>query len=243
MLKPKHSPLYTNKASSRLASTFTLLSWNMNKRTLEIDVEHHCKALFVKESVDIIALQEVKSALDTQDLYDFPSIMASNIQTKEHLYGTMTASKHCFKAYTQYLTVTRESFLTTRKSALVTSHLLTDKSWLTVVNIHAINFVSHYYYKKELLRLIEVLQKIKGPMIFCGDFNTWSQKRYITMMDILKDLGLKAVVFKKNEEIKRFNKLPLDHIFYRGLKVVEQKVLDIPKISDHNPLIATFSMI
>ncbi len=243
MLQPKHSPVHYNRTSKRLSGTFTLLSWNMNKRTLDKHASHYSKKLFDEESVDIIALQEAKAALDVHMLYTFPSVMSPNIQTSKSLFGVQTASNHSFKAYQQHLTDTRESFFATRKSALVTLHYFEDGTHATVVNIHAINFVMHGQYHKELLRIAEHIKDMEGPMIFCGDFNSWNKKRYETMMKFVKDLGLEQVLFDSSKHIKSFNSQPLDHIFYRGLSIVSQKVLDIPTVSDHNPLIVKFKRI
>lgn len=212
----------------------------MNKRTLDKYAAHYSKKLFDEESVDVIALQEAKAELDVHMLYTFPSVMSPNIQTGKNLYGVQTASNHSFKAYQQHLTNTRESFFATRKSALVTLHYFDDGSHVTVVNIHAINFVLHGYYRKELLRLVERIRDIEGPMILCGDFNSWNKKRYITMMEFVKELGLEEVAFDTGKHIKSFNRQPLDYVFYRGLSIVSQKVLDIPTVSDHNPLIVMF---
>lgn len=240
MLQPKHSPVHYNRSAKWLSGTFTLLSWNMNKRTLDKHASHYSKRLFDEESVDIIALQEAKAALDVHMLYTFPSVMSPNIQTAKSLFGVQTASNHSFKAYQQHLTDTRESFFATRKSALVTLHYFEDGTHATVVNIHAINFVLHGQYHKELLRIAEHIKDMEGPMIFCGDFNSWNKKRYETMMKFVMDLGLEQVVFESSKHIKSFNRQPLDHIFYRGLTIVSQKVLDIPTVSDHNPLIVKF---
>jgi endonuclease/exonuclease/phosphatase (EEP) superfamily protein YafD len=240
MLQPKHSPLHYNRTSKRLASSFTLLSWNINKRTLDKHAAHYSKTLFTKESVDIIALQEAKAELDVHTLYTFPSVMSPNIQTRKNIYGVQTASNYSFKAYQQHLTDTKESFFATRKSALVTLHDCEDGSHVSVVNIHAINFVPHRQYKKELVRIVECIRDIEGSMILCGDFNSWNKKRYETMMYIVKDLGLKEVVFDSKQHIKSFNRQPLDYIFYRGLSIVSKKVLDSPTVSDHNPLIVRF---
>lgn len=240
MLQPKHSPIHYNRSSKRLSGSFTLLSWNMNKLTLDRHAAHYSKKLFDEESVDIIALQEAKAELDVHTLYTFPSVMSPNIQTGKSLYGVQTASNHSFKAYQQHITDTRESFFATRKSALVTLHYFEDGNHVTVVNIHAINFVLHWQYKKEFLRLVERIRHIEGPMILCGDFNSWNKKRYSTMMEFVKDLELEQVAFDTERYIKSFNRQPLDYIFYRGLSIECQKVLDISTVSDHNPLIVKF---
>lgn len=240
MLQPKYSPVHYHHSTKKLGESFTLLSWNMNKRTLDTNASHYSKRVIDEESVDIIALQEAKANQDAHTLYTFPSVMSPNIQSGDNLYGVQTASNHTFKAYQQHLTDTRESFWATRKSALVTLHYFEDGSHVTVVNIHAINFVLHRQYKKEFMRIVERIHDIQGPMILCGDFNTWNKKRYETMMAYVKELGLKEVIFDSKVHIKSFNRQPLDYVFYRGLDIESQKVLDISTISDHNPLIVKF---
>jgi len=240
MLQPKYSPIHYHHTSKNLSKSFTLLSWNMNKRTLDAHATHYSKKVIDEESVDIIALQEAKAQQDAHMLYAFPSVMSPNIQTGENLYGVQTASNHAFKAYQQHLTDTRESFWATRKSALVTLHYFDDGSHVTVVNIHAINFVMHRQYKNEFMRIVERIRGIEGPMILCGDFNSWNKKRYETMMTYVKELGLKEVVFEEKKYIKSFNRQPLDYVFYRGFTIESQKVLNISTVSDHNPLIVRF---
>ena len=240
MLQPKYSPIHYHHSTKRLGESFTILSWNMNKLTLDVHASHYSKRVIDEESVDIIALQEAKAGQDAHMLYTFPSVMSPNIQRGENLYGVQTASHYAFKAYQQHLTDTRESFWATRKSALITLHYFEDGSHVTVVNIHAINFVMHKQYKKEFIRIVERVRDIEGPMILCGDFNSWSKKRYETMMAYVQELGLEEVSFDAKVHIKSFNRQPLDYVFYRGLSIESQKVLDISTISDHNPLIVRF---
>ena len=212
----------------------------MNKRTLDKHAAHYSKTLFDEESVDIIALQEAKAALNVHTLYTFPSVMSPNIQTGKNLYGVQTASNHSFKAYQQHITDTRESFFATRKSALVTLHYFEDGSHVTVVNIHAINFVLHVQYKKELLRLVERISNIEGPMILCGDFNSWNKKRMQRLHEIREKLGLNAVPFKQTDNVKSFMGNHLDFILYRGVGIVDFSVDRNHGLSDHNPLFARF---
>ncbi|HEY9711625.1 MAG TPA: endonuclease/exonuclease/phosphatase family protein, partial [Oculatellaceae cyanobacterium] len=90
------------------------------------------------------------------------------------------------------------------------------------------------------------LSEHRGPIIFSGDFNTWSRKRAALVELAATRLGLTPVAFAPSEtkKIKRFLlSPPLDYIFYRGLseKKASAKVLDQVSSSDHKPLLAEFS--
>jgi len=77
-------------------------------------------------------------------------------------------------------------------------------------------------------------------MIVTGDFNTWSKKRIEHLDHSARTIGLEPARFTNSHHIKqRFSK-PLDHLYYRGLELTEAEVIDTGKVSDHNPIVATF---
>ena len=109
-----------------------------------------------------------------------------------------------------------------------------------------INFVDLNKFKIQLHELEMVLSAHHGPLIFSGDFNTWSRKRAIILDKVVTRLGLMPVTFAPHEsrKIKRFLlSSPLDRIFYRELSEnkASAKVLDQICSSDHKPLLAEFS--
>lgn len=242
MYKPKLTPLSVHKplTAKSLPKTFTLLVWNLQKVNFSHFIFRPIEELINISTPHILSLQEAATHPMQTRFFNFPFVMAPNIQTKQNHYGVITASGHRIQPYQQCLTRTRELGLTTYKTALVTHHPLANGQTLTHVNIHAINFVSTRTFKKELNFLWNLISDQTGPMIISGDFNTWNKTRLKHLYKVTETLNLKAVQFPDNRPIKTLLRQPLDHIFYRQLTFKNALALSVPKISDHNPLIATF---
>ena len=166
--------------------------------------------------------------------------MASNIETFRHLYGVVTATKVAFTTIIPNLTYRREIGLITYKSMLITHHELPNGQNLHVVNIHAINFVSINIFAKELEKIKAELHSCSGPIIVGGDFNNWTKKRIKALETFQHALGLEKAEVEQEHHIKQIFTKPLDHIFYRDLKLLKAVAIDTEKISDHNPIYATF---
>lgn len=136
----------------------------------------------------------------------------------------------------------REPFIKTPKMTLFTEYKLQGKSeTLLVGNIHGINFVSTKKLKHMMKKAAEVIRGHKGPVIFAGDFNTWSKKKIRSMNSIFKGLKMKALKFKKGAR-KLFRGYPLDHFWVKDMEILETGVPG-GKASDHPPLVAKLRVI
>ncbi|OIQ25491.1 endonuclease/exonuclease/phosphatase family protein [uncultured Vibrio sp.] len=136
----------------------------------------------------------------------------------------------------------KEPWLRLPKSALFSVYALSTGEELAVVNIHAVNFaygVSEY--KRQLSVLAKALSEHKGPIIFAGDFNSWSEERLAEMKKVIAPLKLVGVTFTPDERTQFLNGLALDHVFYRGLNVIKAEA-PTSGASDHNPLLVSFSL-
>jgi len=100
-----------------------------------------------------------------------------------------------------------------------------------VVNTHGINFTGLSAFKRQISAVAQEIKVYQGPMIWVGDFNTWSKRRKRYLNSVMKSLNLKEVKFKERSEAF----LILDHAFVRGVEVSEAVQLQI-SISDHEPL-------
>jgi len=134
-----------------------------------------------------------------------------------------------------------EPFLRLPKSALITVYRLADERLLMVVNIHSINFsLGVDIYHQQLKAIGEHFLGHDGPIIFAGDFNTWSRKRLYLLYRFARTMRLQEVKFANDHRIRAFG-LPLDFIFYRGLHLKDAIVIDT-LASDHNPLFVNFML-
>jgi len=231
-----------------------VLTWNIEKKGN--DKKWINDFLFISRELkpDIILLQEarlntgLKYVLEVEKMgWTFsPNI----IETKRNTYsGVLTASKVNPLAEKPQISNYVEPFARTPKATLIIKYLLSpSQESLLVVNIHGINFVNLEKFKEQLTEINDSISDHDGPIIFSGDFNTRSLERLNYLSGELKEkLDLEPVRFtqENNKEIKRFFfSPPLDHVFYRGLKVKEGSpdVLGDISSSDHKPLFVEFKI-
>ncbi len=133
-----------------------------------------------------------------------------------------------------------EPWLQLPKSALWSRYKLSNGEELAVINIHAVNFTfGTEDYEAQLKSLTKNLQKYRGPVIFAGDFNSWSEARFTVLKEALEKVGLAEVAFEPDNRTQFITGLVLDHVFYRGLELEKAKA-PITDASDHNPMLVTF---
>ena len=138
-------------------------------------------------ATDFVALAYHKDLVISQEMYltssmkaDFNSFpyyfyatATSFFYGKDHLRtGVATSSPVPPAAIDFVRTETLEPFANSPKIALITQYPIRfSNKQLTVVNIHGLNFVDNTSYRKEMKRLVEVINKIPGPLIFAGDIS------------------------------------------------------------------------
>ncbi len=130
-----------------------------------------------------------------------------------------------------------EPVLKTLKAALVTFYPLSDHPWpLMVVNLHATLFRSVKRAEEELDHLLTRLPTHRGPMIFAGDFNTFTPAYFRAVEQKLASIGLRYVPIPNDPRRTLDN---LDQLFVRGLEVLEVSLDTRVRSSDHFPIRAT----
>ncbi|MCF7361129.1 hypothetical protein C1N32_10010 [Vibrio diazotrophicus] len=136
-----------------------------------------------------------------------------------------------------------EPWLRLPKSGIYARYPLSNGQVLAVVNLHAVNFTyGTNEYQLQLQALANELSQHTGPIIVAGDFNSWSEERMRVMKQVLTSLGLNEVSFSPDNRVRFISGLPLDHVFYRGLKLENAKAPE-SDASDHNPLLLSFSLL
>lgn len=241
MYRPKHTPVRPLDSTSPLPEEFSVISWNLQKVDFSGSQLQTIEQLLHIEEMHILSLQEARVNEHQNRFFGHPFSMAPNIETPKNTYGVVTASAYEHSTYQQFLTTSRELGFATHKPAIITRHNMNNGDCLTHVNIHAINFVPHHVFKKELQLLWNKIESIEGPLIISGDFNTWNRTRVKTLQTATQRLNLNKVDYPDVRPIKTLNRQPLDHIFYRNLTLKDCRVISVPHISDHNPIIARFS--
>lgn len=230
--------------STHLPETFSLLCWNVHKEMERKRFKETFHLLQQHYNPDLILLQEAVLNAHTSKQFPLHSYETSaNIETWRRAFGVLTAAQSSLHKQLSQKTIHRELHMTTRKSLLITTHPFENEKIVSVVNLHAINFVPISIFVKEIDRLLLTLWEIKGPIIVAGDFNTWNNKRLIHLEKFAEMMGLSPAILEDKHHVKQLFSKPLDHLFYRDLKLIEASAIDTKRVSDHNPIFARFEMI
>ncbi|MBE8605173.1 endonuclease/exonuclease/phosphatase family protein [Vibrio sp. OPT10] len=221
-----------------ISDGLSLIVWNIYKQNRN-NWQNELNQL--TEGSDLVLLQEARMTKELSQWVtsgQWGSTRVNAFEVFEQSAGVLSLATHlpieaC--AYTH-----EEPWLQLPKSALWSRYQLSNGEELAVINIHAVNFTfGTEDYKAQLKSLTDNLQKYRGPVIFAGDFNSWSEARFAVLKEALEKVGLTEVVFDPDNRTQFMTGLVLDHVFYRGLEVEKAKA-PITDASDHNPMRVTF---
>jgi len=219
--------------------TIKMISWNMFKARRK-----GCMPDLTSMSagVELVLLQEAVLHGGIAHPFHLASglewIMAENFGTQGITTGPKTGSKVAALSTRVVKSPDREPIIATPKTFLITSYPFAGQT-LMVVNIHAINLVSTAKFARQIEQIIGPVNEHQGPCIVAGDFNTWNEARWHLLQRAMTDMGLSRVPAAA-PQWRHFNQV-LDHVFYRGLRLVNSRPLLHVKSSDHVPLWAEFA--
>jgi endonuclease/exonuclease/phosphatase (EEP) superfamily protein YafD len=232
--------------------TFVLSVWNIHKRSDDVAQDQLSR---LAKGADVLAIQEALH--DTPLPAHFLGYHASSFRwsSLHAVNGVMTACLEAPLETQGLVSPAREMGFTTPKSALVSQHSLRNGQTLMLVNLHAmLTDVPASGFTDQLDQLVETCKDHEGPLVFCGDFNSWSLARGRRVRARMQFLGLQQVQLPDgvgtcivpDGPFALFVGLDptseLDHVFYRGLTVREAKWLPELDASDHVPIRVVFGI-
>lgn len=123
-----------------------------------------------------------------------------------------------------------EPWVNSPKSNLITVYQTTKNKKLMVINIHGLNRTSETDLEDQLKRTSTYIEHHIGPIIFAGDFNSRNNNRKKVVENFFKGFNFKLVEFANDPRTSRKR---IDHIFYRGLNILNSKIEMDTEASDH----------
>lgn len=247
-IRSKFQPLPENGALKRLGEatatsfgpTLKMISWNMFKAR-RVGCMPDLTSL--SAGVELACLQEAVLHGGLAHPFHLTSglewIMAENLGTAQAVTtGPKTGSRVASIESRAVRSTYREPLIGTPKTFLSTTYPFGGEK-LLVLNVHAINLVSTSKFAHQVEQIAEPVAAHTGPCIVAGDFNTWNPARWHLLLKAMADVGL-ARVDAAAPQWRHFNQV-LDHVFYRGVKLLSARPLTHVKSSDHVPLWAEFS--
>ena len=214
--------------------TFRLLIWNLHKGQ---DAGWQQALNRLAQGRDLLLLQEV---LNTQELaaqYSsrFPTALyASAFAYLQQQSGVEILSQ--FAPHFYCAGSKPEPWIRIPKVGAAMSLPLPNRQALLLVNVHLINFeINPTAYEEQLRTLMQLVSQHQGPLVLSGDFNSWNGYRAQIIRKVINEFGLEEVFFEQDHRL-RFLGNPLDHIFVRGLNVLNATT-EPTESSDHAPLL------
>ncbi len=236
-------------AQPRPTGEINLVSWNIGKENLA----HPEFVKFTERySPDIFCLQEA-TALTCGEFgrSDFDCCFAPSWKSAErsNFTGVLTLSRFDMACPHKILSPDKEFLFLTPKAALFSTVTLPDGQTLAIINVHILTFSCLRNVRRQYDRIYEIAKSHTGPMIVCGDFNTWNGSRIKAAQQFAAKLGLvEALAYHETGGtpsnwfmfIKPFIAIELDavldRIFFRGFEMIEFRRHPENELSDHPPL-------
>jgi endonuclease/exonuclease/phosphatase (EEP) superfamily protein YafD len=219
--------------------SFRLLIWNIQKAQnpgWDTDLRN------IGSDRDLLLIQEASTQAMIAGVLPrvFYQAFAAGYTTKSQTTGVLTLST--VEPTLQCNLTAWEPWLGTPKATNITEYPLAgSRQRLLVINLHAVNFtVGLQDFIEQIEALTPLLNTHQGPLLVAGDFNTWSEARRSHLEQFMAQQRLSAVVFSPDHRTTFWNS-PLDHLYLRGLRALEARVVPVDS-SDHNPLLVTLQV-
>jgi endonuclease/exonuclease/phosphatase (EEP) superfamily protein YafD len=218
-----------------------ILSWNIYKQNRS---NLYAELTSLSQGRQLVMLQEASLNsifLNWLKLDSWYAIQANAFSVEGQSAGVLIAASRPAQQVCAYRQL--EPWLRLPKSTLIATYQLSSGASLMVVDLHAVNFtLGMEDFDAQITKIERVLSTYSGPLIWAGDFNSWSENRLVRLQLMREKLNLKEVTFEPDLRSRFINGLVLDHVYYRGVNLKEAKVVE-SNASDHNPIVATFSII
>lgn len=230
-------------SAAAFGPTLRLVSWNIFKsqrRGWLADLTA------LATGADLVLLQEAVLHGGVAHPFHLASglewIMVENLKSlREHVTtGPKTGSRVAAAAKAFVRSQDFEPLVGTPKTFLHTEYPLSAGARLLVLNVHAINLVSHVKFARQVAQINAAVAAHDGPCIIAGDFNTWNEPRWHLLQKAMADAGLTRAPVAA-PQWRHFNQV-LDHVFYRGVRLIGARALTHVRSSDHIPLEAHFDL-
>lgn len=224
----------------RISNEVSLITWNAHKLA---DKNFIPDLVQISQDADIILIQEAMHTADIQktftEKFDHSfSFSKSFCNSDKQATGVMSSSSFMLQNNLTLVSPDTEPMTNTPKVSGYSVINIPEIGPVHIINTHGLNFNLGSKFERQINRLAEFIGQLQGPVIWAGDFNTWSNGRQKHLDQKAKSLGLTHL----NPKNDRRN-LILDHVYTRGLEIISIEILENIKSSDHLPIKAIFKKI
>lgn len=221
-------------------SKHSLLPRSIEKEVSDFIQMIDADIVFIQETQCLFAHQERNHLHHVADQMGMNLLYAPNASYKKGHHGNAILSRYPISLIENVnLTV---NYFEKRGLLLASLELPDDLSPMSIACTHL-----NLRHKERLLQYLTIKKTISEKissetrLILAGDFNDWNQMATTHFASDLSLTEAHSLLMGKYAYTYPawFPKLPLDRIYFRGLKAVNVEVIKF-KLSDHLPLLATF---
>lgn len=209
-----------------------ILTYNIHRGMNENNENTLTQILSYLECIDadIICLQEVLGSIHKKILFHLKlnGYFLSNVNLKNDEYGISIYCK-------ENISLVRGIHLTSKneRRGFIHLELFINNKLINLINLHLGLNVDER--KQQLEEVINYLNKLRGKIIICGDFNQIN-----LCIDNYYDLA--KLFDKENVETFKISKSRIDYMFISQNIGVKKYKVDFKNLSDHYPVIGEFNI-
>ncbi len=224
----------------RNSPDFSLITWNAHKLA---DKNFMPDLLQLSRDADVVIIQEAMHNSELEATFkggfEFSfSFYKSFCTSDKQATGVMNASRYLLQNNLNLPSPDLEPVTNTPKVSGYSAIKIPEIGVVHIINTHGLNFDIGAKFDNQIVKLAEFIEKLQGPVIWAGDFNTWSSARLKFLDKKTRALGMTHLLPKIDNRSQK-----LDHVFVKGLEVIDVQILENIKSSDHLPMKALFRKI
>jgi endonuclease/exonuclease/phosphatase (EEP) superfamily protein YafD len=228
---------FNDSIQTRDTDHLVLLNWNAHKLA---DKKFITDLVQLSADADIVTIQESMHSTRYEEIFlanfDFNfSFNMSFCNKEKQATGVMNMARFNIEANQTLVSPDTEPILNTPKVSGYSAIQVPNIGTVHVINIHALNFNLGSKFERHVDSVGAFIRTLQGPVIWTGDFNTWSGGRQKHLDKLAQSLGLSHVKLANDKR-----NLKLDHVYVRGLEVISAELLNGFKSSDHLPVKVVF---
>ncbi len=231
---------FSNLLQIRTTPEFSVITWNAHKLT---DRKFMPDLIQLSRETDVILIQEAMHNSELQGTlaakFDFSFSFSKSFCTSDkQATGVMNASRYLLQNNATLVSPDLEPVINTPKVSGYSAVSIPEIGVVHIINTHGLNFNLGSKFDNQINKLAAFIQKLEGPVIWAGDFNTWSAGRQKHLDKKTKELGLTHLLPTTDNRSQK-----LDHVYIKGLEVIDIQILENIRSSDHLPMKAIFKKI
>lgn len=215
----------------------SVITWNAHKLA---DPQFVQDLSELSESSDVIMIQEAMHSTQIQNYFSSNfnfsfSFHKSFCDRNNQATGVMNASRYTLENNQTLVSSLTEPFTHTPKVSGYSALQIPEIGTVHIINTHGLNFNTGRRFREQMNEISAFIRQLQGPVIWAGDFNTWSPGRKEHLNMRTAELGLTHLRPSGDNR-----NLKLDHIYVRGLELISVEMLNNYRSSDHLPIRAVF---